>query len=81
MAWNKEMLYCHCFSTFALEYAIRRVQENPSGLNLNGTHLFLAYADDVNIVEANVDSIRKTTEALLDATKEVRLEADPEKTK
>jgi hypothetical protein len=41
----------------------------------------LAYADDVNIVEENIDTIQRNTKAMLDASKEVGLEVNPEKTK
>jgi hypothetical protein len=30
------MLYCHCFSTFVLEYTIRKFQENQERLEFNG---------------------------------------------
>jgi hypothetical protein len=64
-----------------LEYAIRWVLENQKGLKLDGTHQLLAYADDVNIVGENVDSMKKNTGALFDASKEIGLEVNPEKTK
>ena len=64
---------------FALEYAIRRVQVNQDGLKLNGTLQLLAYADDVNILGGSVDTVKKTAEALVAATKENGLEVNADK--
>jgi hypothetical protein len=44
---------------FAVEYATRRLQANPEGLKLNGTHQLLLYADDFNPVGGSVHTMRK----------------------
>jgi hypothetical protein len=66
---------------FVLEHAIRRVQANQEGFNLNGTHQFLVYAEDVNILGGSIYSIKKNAEDLMIPSKEIGLEVNAEKTK
>jgi hypothetical protein len=54
--------------------------KNQEGMKLNGTHRLVAYANNVNIVGEHLYMIQKNTEALLDASKKVDLEVNPEKT-
>ena len=66
---------------FALQHAIRRVQIRQDGLKLNGTHQFLVYTDDVNILGGSIHTTKEITEALVVANKEIGLEENADKTK
>jgi hypothetical protein len=74
---NLSSLLCN----FALEYTIMKVQEDQVGLKLNEAHQFLVCVDNVNLLENNINTIKRNTEAVTDASIEVVLEVNTEKTK
>jgi hypothetical protein len=51
------------------------------GLILNGRHQLLVYADGMNLLGGNIDTIKRNTRTLIDANKEVGLEVNTEKSK
>jgi hypothetical protein len=48
---------------------------------MNGTHLLLVCADDVNLLGININITKKDTETLLNVCKEVGLEVNADRTK
>jgi hypothetical protein len=59
---------------FPLEYAIRMIQKTQVDLKWNQTHQLLVCADGVTLFGKKVNTIKKNTETVLDAKKEVGLE-------
>jgi hypothetical protein len=37
-------------------------QENQMGLELNGTHQLVFYADDMDLLRDNIDTVKKNTQ-------------------
>jgi hypothetical protein len=50
-------------------------------LELNGTHHVFVYADDINLLGDNINSIKENSETLLKANRAVGLGINVEKTK
>ena len=55
--------------------------ENRIGLELNGKHQVLFYADDVNMLGENLQTVRENSEIFIKASKDIGLEVNSEKTK
>jgi hypothetical protein len=78
---KEEAALSSLLSNFVLGQALRKVRGTQMGLKWYGTHQLLVYADDVNLLWDNINTVKKSTEALFDASKDVVLEVNAEKTK
>jgi hypothetical protein len=54
---------------------------NQDGLKLNGTQQLVGYGDGVNILRGSIHMIKKNSEALILASKEIELAGNADKTK
>ena len=64
---------------FALEYANRK--ETTLGLDTNGTHQVLFYADDVNLIGDDIRTIERNSDVLRNVCNEIGLAVSTGKTK
>jgi hypothetical protein len=55
---------------FTSEYVIREAQENKGGF-YSGIHQLPIYADNINVLGENINTIKKSTEVLFEASREV----------
>jgi hypothetical protein len=63
------------------EYVIRKVREIQVGLELYASRQILVYADDDNLLDDSINTIKENTETLLKASRDIGLEINAEKTK
>jgi hypothetical protein len=68
-----------CFITIVFQFCFRICHQE--GVELNRTRQHLVCAGDVNTSAGNINSVKKNTEALLDASRKVGIEVSTERTK
>jgi hypothetical protein len=71
----------HYFFYFTFEYTIRNVEENKVGSKLTGAHMLLVCAADVYLLGNNINTVKKNAETPIDASMEVGINVNKEKTK
>jgi hypothetical protein len=69
------------YFNFALEYAIKKVEEIQVSLELNGTHQLLVYADYVNLLGDSENTIKEYSEIILESSRNIGLGINAEKTR
>ena len=57
------------------------LQETNLGLNMNGIHRVLAYADDVNLIGDDIGTIERNADVLSNACKDIGLAINTRKSK
>jgi hypothetical protein len=63
------------------KFALGKCKKTKEGLEISRTHQLLVCADDVHLLDENINKVQKNTESLLDAGMEVGLQVNTEKFK
>jgi hypothetical protein len=53
---------------FSFAYTIRKIKKNRVRPKLKGAHQLLVYADDVNLLGDNIDTVKKNTDTFIDVS-------------
>ena len=66
---------------FALEYAIRKVQETNLGYDMNSSHQVLTYEDNVNLMGDDIRTIERRADMSLNSCSSIGLAPNISKSK
>jgi hypothetical protein len=64
---------------FAVEYTIRKVEDNQGGPELNGINQVFVYARSIDLLDENINAIKITQKIIFEIKKGIGLEVNTDK--
>jgi len=65
--------------SFALGYAILKIKGDEKGRTLNGLNQLFVYADDIDLIKEDIETLQTNTEVLVEAYDEIGLQVKTER--
>jgi hypothetical protein len=67
--WKRQDALWPSILKFALEYTLKKVQENQEAFEQSGIYQLLVYTDVVDVIGKNITTVKRDKNPMLDATK------------